>query len=133
MKKLIVICLVVIIVVFFAACSKSVDDKVIISDIEKNSFRPEGYVKTDDVDGWNWAGVDIEGKIKNISNETLRDIAVVIHFYGVDNKKSRKYETETMSLDPGETKSFKYKFVYDDQNVKRPFPWYHDIVGAIQK
>ena len=134
MKRILSLGIVIILLFIMTACSSSINEKVKIDNVNLVSFRPEGYNGPTGVDGgFNWDGVIITGDITNISNETLRDIVVVVHSHGANNKNSRKNETNRITLEPGETKQFQYKFVYDDQNVPGPFAWYHDIDGVIQK
>lgn len=132
MKTKLIIALMITIVLSCVGCAKSALDKVEIKNVEKESYRPVGYVPSGGIDGFEWDGVVISGDITNTSNESLT-VAVVIHSYGNKNKNSRYHETEEIRLDPGETEQFEYKFVYDDQNVMRPFGWYHDISDVIYK
>lgn len=113
-------------------CSQSVIDEVTISNVEQESYRPEGYDgPTDIAGGFNWDGVIISGDITNNSNKTLR-VAVVINSYVGKSKKYNRYgESNTISLDPGETKQFEYDFNYDDQGIAAS--WTHDISNVVKK
>ncbi len=133
MKRILSMILIVMVALGFAGCSQSVMDKVKISNVEKESYRPEGYVLTGDLskDGFAWDGVLITGDITNNSNQTLTVAVIVNSYVGKDKKYNRYGESNIIHIDPGETKRFEYNFNYDEQGITAA--WTHDISDIVKK
>ena len=132
MKRLLLAILMAIIAVEFAGCAQSVVDEVTISNVEHESYRPDGYDGETGIEGgFNWAGVIISGNITNNSNKTLTVAVIVNSYVGNDKRYNRYGESNTVNIDPGETKRFEYDFVYDEQGVVAA--WSHDISDVVKK
>ena len=131
--KRILLAAVLIAVVLTAGCAQSVIDDVVVSNVEHESYRPEGYVLTGDLgeDGFAWDGVVISCDVTNKSNKTLKVAVIVNSYVGKDKKYNRYDESNIVSIDPDETKRLECDFNYEDQDVIAA--WSHDISDVVAK
>ena len=128
MKRLLIA--VVLVASILSGCAQSVVNDVTVSNVEKESYRPEGYVLTGDLgkDGFAWDGVIISCDVTNNSNRTIKVSVVVKSYCG---SRSVFGESNPVSIDPGETRRAEYDFNYAEQDIEAT--WLHDISDVILK